>query len=157
MNILIALDGSACSITAVDEIVKRPWPTDAVVKVIHIVEPFHTERGAWHANYVPIAIKVQKELLEAGRQLVLEPAEKLKACFGEKNVSCEVQEGYTADCILDIAESWPADLIVVGSHGRKGFTRFLLGSVSQSIVSRASCSVEVVREKRKCEKLEENN
>lgn len=151
MNILIALDGSACSMAAVDEIVKRPWPENTLVKVVHIVEPFHTERGAWHANYVPIAVKVQKELLEAGKSIVEEPAEKLKNHFGEEMVTCEVQEGYTADRILETAESWPADMIVVGSHGRKGFTRFLLGSVSQSIVSRANCSVEVVKVKQEVE------
>lgn len=47
--------------------------------------------------------------------------------------------------ILDEAESWGADLIVVGSHGYGRWERFLLGSVSQSIVSHAKCSVEVVR------------
>jgi nucleotide-binding universal stress UspA family protein len=47
--------------------------------------------------------------------------------------------------ILDEAESWGADLIVVGSHGYRAWERFLLGSVSQSVVSHAKCSVEVVR------------
>lgn len=149
MNLLIALDGSACSMNAVEETIKRPWPDGTKIKAIHIVEPFHTDRGAWHANYVPVAVKVQKELLEAGTHIVEEPAKKLIERFGEENVSTEVIEGYVADMILEIAESWPADLIVVGSHGRKGFTRFLLGSVSQSIVSHADCSVEVVKAKKK--------
>jgi len=47
--------------------------------------------------------------------------------------------------ILDEAESWDADLIVVGSHGYRAWERFLLGSVSQAVVSHAKCSVEVVR------------
>ena len=47
--------------------------------------------------------------------------------------------------ILDEAESWRADLIVVGSHGYRAWERFLLGSVSQAVVSHAKCSVEVVR------------
>ena len=135
MNILIALDGSPYSIAAVEEVIKRPWPENTFIKGVYIVEPFHTARGVWHANYVPVALKVQEELLEAGKCLIEEPADKLKARFGEENVSCEVHEGYTADRILELAEAWPADLIVVGSHGRKGITRFLLGSVSQSIVT----------------------
>ncbi|MEZ4535764.1 MAG: universal stress protein [Cyanobacteriota/Melainabacteria group bacterium] len=147
MNILIALDGSSCSMNAVEEVIRRPWPEQTRIKAVHIVEPYHPVRGAWHANYVPAVLKVQEELLEAGKHLVEEPTKMLGACFGDKNVSCEVHEGYTADMILDIAESWPADLIVVGSHGRKGFTRFLLGSVSQSIVSHAPCSVEVIKMK----------
>lgn len=148
MNILIALDGSSCSMNAVQEVIKRPWPENTHIKAVHIVEPYHPVRGAWHANYVPAVLKVQEELLEAGKHLVEEPTKLLEARFGEKNVSCIVHEGYTADTILDIAEAWPADLIVVGSHGHKGFTRFLLGSVSQSIVSHAPCSVEVIKLKK---------
>ena len=49
--------------------------------------------------------------------------------------------------IIDEAEEWGADLIVVGSHGRTGIKRWLLGSVAQSIVSQAPCSVYVVRER----------
>ena len=47
--------------------------------------------------------------------------------------------------ILDEAENWGADLIVMGSHGYGAWKRFLLGSVSQAVVSHAKCSVEVVR------------
>ena len=49
---------------------------------------------------------------------------------------------------LDRAEEWSADLVVVGSHGYTGLKRLLLGSVAQSVVSHAPCSVEVVRKKR---------
>jgi nucleotide-binding universal stress UspA family protein len=47
--------------------------------------------------------------------------------------------------ILDDAEKWPADLIVLGSHGLKGLNRFLLGSVSDAVSRHAACSVQVVR------------
>ena len=49
--------------------------------------------------------------------------------------------------IVDEAKDWPADLIVVGSHGYSGVKRWLLGSVAQSVVSHAPCSVEVVRKR----------
>jgi nucleotide-binding universal stress UspA family protein len=51
--------------------------------------------------------------------------------------------------ILEAAERWPADLIVVGSHGYGAWHRLVLGSVSQAVVLHARCSVEVVR---RCEK-----
>ena len=51
--------------------------------------------------------------------------------------------------IIDEAKKWNADLIVVGSHGRTGLTRLLLGSVAQAIVVHGPCSIEVVREKQK--------
>lgn len=54
-------------------------------------------------------------------------------------------EGWPKDAILDEAERWGADLIVVGSHGRRGVRRFLLGSVSLAVAANARCSVEIVR------------
>ena len=47
--------------------------------------------------------------------------------------------------ILDAAKTWAADLIVLGSHGRHGLERFLLGSVSEAVAVHAHCSVEIVR------------
>jgi nucleotide-binding universal stress UspA family protein len=47
--------------------------------------------------------------------------------------------------ILDTAAKWHADLIVIGSHGRKGLDRFLLGSVSEAVARHAPCSVQIVR------------
>jgi nucleotide-binding universal stress UspA family protein len=49
------------------------------------------------------------------------------------------------ELILEEAHKWGADLIVVGSHGRRGINRFLLGSVSEAVASHAHCSVEIIR------------
>jgi nucleotide-binding universal stress UspA family protein len=57
----------------------------------------------------------------------------------------QVDEGDARDVILDWAKKWHPDLVLVGSHGRRGLDRFLLGSVSEAIVRHAGCSVEVVR------------
>jgi nucleotide-binding universal stress UspA family protein len=54
--------------------------------------------------------------------------------------------------ILDEAERWDADLIVLGSHGYNGWQRFLLGSVSHAVATHAHCSVEIVRQKQHAEK-----
>ena len=53
--------------------------------------------------------------------------------------------GSAKSVILELAESWNADLILLGSHGYSTWERLLLGSVSQTVVSHAKCSVEVVR------------
>lgn len=60
-----------------------------------------------------------------------------------------VRYGDARSVIVDEAKEWDADLIVVGSHGYTGVIRWLLGSVAQSVVSHAPCSVEVVRKKQK--------
>lgn len=56
-----------------------------------------------------------------------------------------VSEGDPRTAIVDAAKEWQADLIVVGSHGRTGLTRLVMGSVAQTVVAHAHCSVEVVR------------
>ena len=56
-----------------------------------------------------------------------------------------VRTGDARDQIITYAAEWPAHLIVLGSHGRGGLDRFLLGSVSEGVVRHAPCSVEVVR------------
>ena len=58
-----------------------------------------------------------------------------------------VRDGDPRSVIVDEARDWSADLIVVGSHGYTGVKRWLLGSVAQSVVAHAPCSVEVVRQK----------
>jgi nucleotide-binding universal stress UspA family protein len=60
------------------------------------------------------------------------------------SLSGEVLNGPPREAILDEAERWPADLIVMGSHGYGTWQRLWLGSVSQAVVSHANCSVEVV-------------
>ncbi len=58
-------------------------------------------------------------------------------------VRSEVVKGYPAEALSKAAEQF--DLVVVGSHGRKGLRRFLLGSVSHSLVHRVTCPIVVVR------------
>jgi nucleotide-binding universal stress UspA family protein len=60
-------------------------------------------------------------------------------------VSTEVITGSTKRTIVEEAEDWGADLIVVGSHGYHNWERMLLGSVSQSVAAHAPCSVLIVR------------
>lgn len=56
-----------------------------------------------------------------------------------------VEHEAPAKSILEEAKKWDADLIVMGSHGRRGLDRFAMGSVSESVAMTAHCSVEVVR------------
>ena len=60
-------------------------------------------------------------------------------------VSSSIEEGDARSVILREAEAWDADLIVLGSHGRTGLVRFLIGSVSEAVARHARCSVQIVR------------
>ncbi len=86
---------------------------------------------------------VWKALREQAKDLVEKAAAKLREA--NFSVSTELVEGDPKSQIIDAANEWRADMIVLGSHGRTGLNRFLMGSVSQDVVRHAHCSVEIVR------------
>ena len=145
MKVLLAIDGSPCSAAALTEMAARPWPAGTEFKIVTAYElPLMPSPEAWmiSADYTE---SLQQAVLTA--QLTLETArERLNKLLGQSfNVTSEIMAGSPRNAILELAESWNADLIVVGSHGYRAWERFLLGSVSQAVVSHAKCSVEVVR------------
>jgi nucleotide-binding universal stress UspA family protein len=89
---------------------------------------------------------VRQRLAMGAEEITTRAADALK----DAGVSTEtaVREGDPRSAIVDEADEWGADLIVVGSHGRTGLKRWLLGSVAQAVVGHASCSVEVVRQRK---------
>ena len=146
MKILLAVDGSPCSDAAVEEIARRPWPEGSFVRVLAAFDlpiPPTPEAWALPVNYfqeMDVALRKQAE------SIVERAIKTLKASLN-KTISLDgaIVPGPARTVILDEAEGWGADLIVLGSHGYRAWERFLLGSVSQSVVSHAKCSVEVVR------------
>ena len=78
--------------------------------------------------------------------MVKEVAQKLEDKFGKGKVTFHVLEGNVRSLILQMAQDWPADLIVIGAHGQdKSILEHFLGSVARAVVSNAMCSVEIVR------------
>jgi nucleotide-binding universal stress UspA family protein len=146
MRILLAIDGSPCSDAAVEEVARRPWPDGSSIKVLTAFElptPPTPEAWALPANYfeeMDLALRKQAQNIVDGAIAKLKP--KLAKTT---SIDAQILPGSARNAILDEAESWNPDLIVVGSHGYRAWERFLLGSVSQSVVSHAKCSVEVVR------------
>ena len=143
MKILIAIDGSDYSQAALQSVIARPWPPGTDVKVLHVVEPPSLLMGREMRGFDPEFEAVWKALREQAKHLVAKAAEKLRDA--KFKVSTELVEGNPKSQIIDIANEWHADMIVLGSHGRTGLDRFLMGSVSQDVVRHAHCSVEIVR------------
>jgi nucleotide-binding universal stress UspA family protein len=146
MKILLAVDGSACSDAAVEEVANRPWPINSVVRVLNTYEmplPPTPEGWALPANYFD---EMDQAIRTQSQAIVNQASEKLRTKLDKTiEVVSKSVPGPPRAVILDEADSWAADLIVVGSHGYGRLERLLLGSVSQSVVSYAKCSVEVVR------------
>lgn len=147
MKILLAIDGSACSVVAVDEVAQRPWPDDSQVRIISVVEPHvPLEPGPFlSAPYMEEAEKFAREQSEGALNTA---AAALRKTGHRLDVSTELLKGSPKRVIVEEAEKWGADLIVVGSHGYRSWERMLLGSVSQAVAMHAECSVEIVRRKR---------
>jgi nucleotide-binding universal stress UspA family protein len=114
-----------------------------VLTAFEPVTPPTPEAWALPMTYVE---EMDAALREQARSTLNRAVEKLKPKL-EKTISVDgrIVPGSPRTVILEEAEDWDADLIVVGSHGYRAWERFLLGSVSQSVVSHAKCSVEVVR------------
>jgi nucleotide-binding universal stress UspA family protein len=147
MKILLAVDGSACSDAAVFEVAARPWPEGSEVRVISVVEPIIPVIGeAWAFTDTNYLAEAEKIASDRARDATDKATATLSSAAGGKlKLSSEVILGSPREVILDEADHWRANLVVVGSHGYRGLTRFLLGSVSQAIASHAKCSVEIVR------------
>ena len=144
MRILLAIDGSPWSDVAVQEVARRPWPEGSTVKVLTTFEmpvPPTPEGWAIPANFYD---EMDVALRKQARNIVDRAVQTLKS---NKTFVADASllPGPPSTVILEEAEAWRADLIVLGSHGYSAWKRFLLGSVSQAVVSHAKCSVEVVR------------
>jgi nucleotide-binding universal stress UspA family protein len=146
MKILLAIDGSSFSDAAVHEVATRPWPEGSEARIIHVVDPpLLPTVDTWVPpdNYLE---SLEKAADEQGRAIILKAADRINKEQGDNlRVTAELIRGQPRHEIMDDAEAWEADLIVVGSHGYRGLTKLWLGSVSQAVASHAKCSVEIVR------------
>ncbi len=136
MKVLLAVDDSKFSEAATDAVVTQYPAKGTDVEVLNVVDlaiPIPTS----------YADGFRQESLKHGQDLVQRMRRKLSDA-GFK-VETSVEEGDPKSKILDHAANWHADLIVMGSHGRRGIEHFLMGSVSEAVVRYAPCSVEVVR------------
>jgi nucleotide-binding universal stress UspA family protein len=145
MKILLAIDGSPCSKLAVDSVLNRPWPDNSEATLLTVLEPFHPELAGWHSNVVPLAIDAQKERESQARAMLEETRSTILERHNQIKVFIKVQEGMVKDTILAVAQEIGADMIILGSHGRKGITKLFLGSVSETVLAQAPCSVEIVK------------
>jgi nucleotide-binding universal stress UspA family protein len=138
MRILLAIDGSKFSEAAVQELIALAAPRQVEVRLLHIIElwPVYVHNATWDSSVR------QKEREEAEKLLARTAQELRRAGF---NVTTVAKEGDPKVEVIDTAKEWHADLIMLGSHGRKGLERFLMGSVSEAVALHAPCSVQIVR------------
>ncbi len=144
MKVLIAIDGSECSEAAFKTVLNRQWSESDQFRIIVVVEPII---GLYPEvmTFVATIAEVQNELVKNGKTLVETKMSALQAKFKNNLVTGQLIEGFATDSLLEESKAWHADLIVLGSHGRKGMKRLFLGSVAETVAARSSCSVEIVK------------
>lgn len=142
MRILLATDGSISSVAAARSLAARSWTVGTEVQVISVAD-LTVPETAWFFNPEVMA-RLEEELIQIAKDAVAE-AEEIISHTGIKTTKV-ILRGNPKEFILNRAREWNADLVVVGSHGRRGFERALQGSVSEAVALHAPCSVEVIRE-----------
>ena len=134
-NIILAYDGSKFSNKALQEAIslaKSSGGSLLILSVVDITDEFESEAPG-------LTDKMTEKLLKmAQKALGKAVAAKIKA-------KIEVHVGDAYEMIVDIAKKKKADVIVMGSHGRTGLTRLLMGSVTSRVIGHAPCSVLVVK------------
>ncbi|MGE0469086.1 MAG: universal stress protein [Nitrospira sp.] len=137
-RILVPVDFSDCSLDALEYGALVAQRSKASVKILHVLEPVsygldftlpHREkREAIRVAYTKRLLELVSALATAGV-----PSESL------------IVGGLPTDSILDAARTQPADLIVMGTHGRRGLSHALFGSIAESVLRKSSCPVLTVR------------
>jgi nucleotide-binding universal stress UspA family protein len=147
MRIVLAIDDSEFSRAATESIATRVRPDAALVHVIHVVEldrlvppPLDFARGSEYGPDITSHLKVARAAAEA-----MVRAAELRLQAARFATSGLIRDGDPRHEILNYAAEWNADWIVLGSHGRRGFDRFFMGSVSEAVARHAHCSVQIVR------------
>ena len=147
MKILAATDGSEFSAVALRSVAVRPWPEGSKVKVISVPEFVLGKDACCLETH---QLKEFRDLgatsIEDAKRCIATAEGILTGCSLAVSTELPKYEDRPYQVILHDAEEWQADLIVVGSHGRSGFDRVVMGSVSEAVALHAKCSVEIIRE-----------
>lgn len=142
-HLLVPVDGSSTSRQAVEKAIAIAKAFKSAVTAIYVIDPYAftgvgTDFSYGQAEYLSAATAEANQALQAARQ----------ACEDQGiAVTSSVVEGHAVyRGILETAESVHADLIVMGSHGRHGLEKLVLGSVTAQVLSHTQLPVLVVRE-----------
>ncbi len=148
MKVLIAVEESKCSQRALESVMERSWPEESQFRIVNVFEPIPAYGEAIYSPRAAEAMMAaEDELLKIKKKNLKDTVTKLKEHVSDCPVSGAVLTGDVRNSILEEAKTWGADLIVLGSHGRKGLSKLFLGSVAEGVAGHADCSVEIVKER----------
>jgi len=142
-KILIAVDNSSCSEKAAKSGYDIASKFNAEVALVHIIEPAPATVNP-DFTLAPVLLETFDNEEENSHALLKEIAQK----FGKDVPTTKMSLIDTATHgIVQQAEEWGADLIVIGTHGRKGLYHFLMGSVAEHVARKSACPVMIIPNK----------
>lgn len=145
-RIAVAVDGSSTSDLALGEALKLAKEGQSQLLLLHVSEDTSLawSGGDWMVAMPPVVSPEQFE--ELGRQILEHAQEKVRNAGLDAELRRVNDAGQrVGNVIAKEAQDWKADLIVIGSHGRKGLDRFLLGSVAEGVMRASTMPVLLVR------------
>ncbi|MGF1478558.1 MAG: universal stress protein [Cyanophyceae cyanobacterium] len=154
-KILVALDRSSLSPAIFEQALETAQTMGSRLMLIHVLEWEHEKQYGHSYPYVGVALgetyesfpQIVQQRLEEERETVRDWLRNYSQQATARGVVAEYDcvLGQPSQGIIDTARSWNANLIVLGRRGRQGLTEMLLGSVSNTVVHHAPCSVLVVQ------------
>ena len=143
-HILVAVDGSDTSNLALDEAIMLAKDHHSALRLVHVVDltlAYSTVEAPYVADY-------EKAVRAAGQKVITDCSAIVRETgikFDTKLIVIDIPNQHVYDAIEEEARRWPADLIVVGTHGRRGFRRLFLGSIAEGISRIATRPVLLIR------------
>jgi len=149
MKVILATDGTKQSEAAIEITKTLNLYEGDEIRVISVMDMALPLSIDLYAGYLPSTDEIESAAKDNADKILKTTGDKLKEFFADRNVSVvtELLNGSPESRIVEKAEEINADLIIVGSHGYNRWERLLLGSVSDSVIHHAPCSVLVVRAK----------
>ncbi|STO24025.1 universal stress protein [Fluoribacter gormanii] len=145
-NILVAIGDSDTSMQAFQEAIKLSKVHQAKLRIVHVTNEFYAPYLGTGVDYE----KLEASFKEYGQQFL----NKMQTIARQQHADCETQllemnpsNEKVAEKIIEAAKNWPADLIVIGTHGRRGYQHLLLGSVAEGVIRNAPMPILLIRGK----------
>ncbi len=145
-RILVAVDGSSTSNAALEEAIRLVREPSTVLRVVHVIDSPYSYPDVMYGRVPGDLEEVQAAWHRAGQEVLDSAMELVRgAQVQAESVLLESNGQRVNRAIVEEAQRWGADLIVVGTHGRRGLDRLLLGSVAEGVARTAPVSVLLVR------------
>ena len=145
-KIMVPVDGSDTANAALQEAIKLARSESTGLRIIHVAD---SSAAVWDSEFTPIDLEQIRESVRSFARGVLEQAQRTAREAGieaeTRLIEMETPGQRVAKVIAEHAREWPADLIVIGTHGRRGIDHFLLGSVAEGVMRLSPVPVLLVR------------